>query len=48
MGIRVMDPAAFQLCKEQKVPVLRIFNMDNLDNIIKVAQGEAIGTVVHA
>ncbi len=47
MGIRVMDPAAFQLCKEQKVPQIRIFNMDNLDNIIKVAQGEAIGTVVH-
>ena len=48
MGIRVMDPAAFQLCKEQKVPQIRIFNMDNLDNIIKVAQGEKIGTVVHA
>ena len=48
MGIRVMDPAAFQLCKEQKVPELRIFNMDDLENIIKVAQGEKIGTVVHA
>ena len=48
MGIRVMDPAAFQLCKEQHIPELRIFNMDNLDNIIKVAQGEKIGTVVHA
>jgi len=48
MGIRVMDPAAFQLCKEQKIPQLRIFNMDDLDNIIRVAQGEEIGTVVHA
>lgn len=48
MGIRVMDPSAFQLCKEQNIPQIRIFNMDNLENIIKVAQGEAIGTVVHA
>ena len=47
-GIRVMDASAFQLCKEQKIPQIRIFNMDNLDNILKVAQGEAIGTVVHA
>jgi len=48
MGIRVMDPSAFQLCKEQNIPQVRIFNMDNLDNILKVAQGEKIGTVVHA
>ena len=48
MGIRVMDPSAFQLCKEQKIPQIRIFNMDNLVNILKVAKGEKIGTVVHA
>ena len=48
MNIRVMDPSAFQLCLEQKIPQIRVFNMDNLDNILKVAQGEAIGTVVHA
>ena len=48
MGLKVMDTAAFQLCKDQKIPCIRIFNMDDLDNIIRVAQGEAIGTVVHA
>ena len=48
MGIRVMDPAAFQLCKEQNIPEIRIFNMDNLDNIIKAAKGESIGTTVRA
>ena len=48
MNIRVMDPSAFQLCLEQKIPQIRVFNMDNLDNILKVAQGEPIGTVVHA
>lgn len=47
-GLRVMDTAAFQLCKDQRIPQIRIFNMDNLDNILRVAQGEPIGTVVHA
>lgn len=48
MGIRVMDPAAFQICLEQKVPEIRVFKMDNLDNIVKVASGEDIGTRAHA
>ena len=47
-GLKVMDTSAFQLCKDQKIPCIRIFNMDDLDNIIRVAQGEKIGTVVHA
>ena len=47
-GLKVMDASAFQLCKEQKIPEIRVFNMDDLDNILRVAQGEAIGTVVHA
>ena len=47
-GLKVMDASAFQLCKEQKVPVIRVFNMDDLENIIRAAQGEDIGTVVHA
>ena len=45
--LRVMDPSAFQLCKEQKLPEIRVFNMDDLGNIQRVAQGEAIGTRVH-
>ena len=46
-GLKVMDTAAFQLCLDQRIPVIRIFNMDDLDNILRVAKGEAIGTVVH-
>lgn len=46
-GLRVMDTAAFQLCLDQHIPCIRIFNMDDLDNILRVARGEAIGTVVH-
>ena len=46
-GLKVMDTSAFQLCQDQRIPVIRIFNMDDLDNIVKVAKGEDIGTVVH-
>lgn len=46
-NLKVMDVTAFQLCKEQGIPEIRVFNMDDLDNISRAAQGEAIGTVVH-
>ena len=46
-GLKIMDTAAFQLCLDQKIPCIRVFNMDDLDNILRVARGEAIGTVVH-
>jgi len=45
--LKVMDTAAFLLCQEQKIPEIRVFSMDNLENIIKVAKGESIGTRVH-
>ncbi len=47
MGLKVMDTSAFQLCQDQKIPVIRVFNMDDLDNILRAARGEDIGTVVH-
>ncbi len=46
--LKVMDTTAFIICQEQKVPEIRVFNMDDLENIIKVANGEALGTRVHA
>ena len=46
-GLRVMDLTAFMLCMEQKVPVIRVFSMEDLDNILRVASGEKLGTVVH-
>jgi uridylate kinase len=39
-NIKVMDAAAFQICLEQKVPEIRIFSMDDLGNILRVARGE--------
>ena len=47
-GLKVMDQTAFTLCMEQKIPEIRVFNMDNLDNILKVAAGEMLGTTAHA
>ena len=46
--LKVMDATAFRLCMEHKLPCIRVFNMDNLENILAVARGETVGTVVHA
>ncbi len=46
-NLRVMDLTAFQICMEQKIPEIRVFSMDDLDNILRVADGEKLGTVVH-
>lgn len=46
-GLKVMDTSAFQLCLDARIPCIRIFNMDDLDNVLRVARGEPIGTVVH-
>ena len=46
-GLKVMDTSAFQLCLDQKIPCIRVFNMDDLNNILRVAKGEDLGTVVH-
>lgn len=47
MGLKVMDTAAFQLCKENRVPEIRVFSMDNLENVLRVADGDDMGTIVH-
>lgn len=47
-GLKVMDATAFQLCRDNGLKEIRVFNMNDLDNILRVARGEALGTVVHA
>lgn len=47
MRLKVMDTTAFVLCQEQHVPEIRVFSMENLENIVKVASGEPLGTRVH-
>lgn len=46
-SLKVMDAAAFAICAEQKVPVVRVFGLDHPDNLVRVLEGDPIGTVVH-
>ena len=44
-NLRVMDPTAVTLCRESALPIL-VFNMMDPSNIVRAANGEAIGTLV--
>ncbi|MFB9842077.1 UMP kinase [Mucilaginibacter ginsenosidivorans] len=44
-GLNVMDTTAFTLCQENKLPII-VFDMNKEGNFLKIAQGEAIGTLV--
>lgn len=46
-NLRVMDLTATTLCKENQLPIL-VFNMDEKGNLLKVVNGEGIGTIVHS
>lgn len=46
-GLKVMDEAALILCKENHMPAVRVFGLDDPKNILRVAKGEALGSVVH-
>jgi uridylate kinase len=44
-GLRIMDQTAFALCGENKMPMV-VFGMEPEGNILRVVQGEKIGTLV--
>jgi len=44
-GLGVMDATATSLCMDNKIPII-VFSIDEPGNILKVALGEDIGTVV--
>ena len=44
-GLKVMDMTAFTLCNENNVPIV-VFDMNKAGNLLKVAKGEKIGTMV--
>jgi len=46
-GLKVMDAAAFALCAENKVPMVRVFGLDDPENLLRVLEGSDIGTFVH-
>ncbi|HPI54018.1 MAG TPA: uridine monophosphate kinase, partial [Chitinophagaceae bacterium] len=44
-NLKVMDMTAFTLCQENKMPIV-VFNMNEPGNLLKIVQGEPIGTIV--
>ncbi len=44
-NLKVMDLTAFALCKENKMPII-VFDMNVAGNLMRVVQGEDIGTLV--
>jgi len=45
MGLQVMDMTAFTLCKENGLPII-VFDMNKPGNLLKIIEGESIGTLV--
>ena len=44
--LKIMDLTAFTLCRENKMPVV-VFNMNKQGNLLKLIQGEELGTELH-
>jgi uridylate kinase len=43
--LNIMDMTAFTLCEENAIPII-VFDMNKKDNLLKLLQGENIGTLV--
>ncbi len=43
--LQVMDLTAFTLCRDNQIPIV-VFNMNEKGNLLKVASGEQVGTLV--
>ena len=44
-NLNVMDMTAFTLCQENNLPII-VFDMNKMDNLVKLVQGEKIGTLI--
>ncbi len=44
-GLEVMDMTAFTLCKENNLPII-VFDMNKLGNLMKLVNGDKVGTLV--
>lgn len=45
-GLNVMDMTAFTLCHENNLPII-VFDMNTQGNLLKLIQGEEIGTLIN-
>ncbi|RQD67785.1 MAG: UMP kinase [Tindallia sp. MSAO_Bac2] len=46
-GLKVMDSTATSLCMDNKIP-LKVFGLDEPENIKKVVLGKSLGTYIHS
>lgn len=46
-GLKVMDMSAFLVCAEHGLPRVRVFGLDTPENILRVLNGEDLGTTLH-
>lgn len=46
LGLKVMDLTATTFCMENHLPVI-VFNMDKKGNLLRLINGEQVGTLVH-
>src|SRR4051812_23793788 len=44
-GLAVMDATSIAMCRDNKLPIL-VFNLNPPGNIMRMAQGETVGTVI--
>ncbi len=45
LGLSVMDMTAFTMCKENNLPIV-VFDINGGNNLLRIIQGEAVGTLV--
>jgi len=44
-NLRVMDASAVAMCRDNRLPIM-VFNLNVYGNIMRMAMGEPIGTVI--
>src|SRR5271154_4547974 len=45
-NLRVMDASAVAMCRDNRLPIV-VFNLNVYGNIMRMAMGESIGTLIH-
>jgi uridylate kinase len=43
--LKIMDLTAFTMCSENGLPII-VFNMNKKGNLLKIVQGEQVGTLI--
>jgi len=43
--LSVMDMTAFTLCQENNLPII-VFDINDTENLMRIIQGEQVGTLV--